>query len=289
MTANLEGVCEQIASDHRRGRHLALFLDYDGTLAPIMEHPRLAILDRDTRRMLRRLARCPRVGVTIVSGRSLDDLKALVPLRRLCFAGNGGMELDLHGTRVVHPLAEQAAASVGELVVQLREELATLPGAWVEDKTLGCTVHYRAVAAPLVGTLRIRVQRVVARCPGRLVSTEGPMAIEIMPDLGWNKATAVRLVLEHLGMADPVVLYAGDGDNDAAALATVSAMGGISVGVGWRAPPARHRLAGPMALREFLRNLEERLERASSRRKRTADEHLATYGRWKFALPTRFT
>jgi trehalose 6-phosphate phosphatase len=288
MTPNLEGLCEQIASDYRRGRHLALFLDYDGTLVPIVEHPCLATLDRHTRRLLDRLARRPRVYVTIVSGRCLDDLKTLVPLRRLYFAGTGGMELDLGVTQVVHPSAERAAASVGVLVSRLKEEMTAWPGAWVEDKRLACTVHYRAVSPPLIATVCTAVQRIIACCRAPMVAIDGPMAIEITPACGWNKATAVHMVIEHLGVVDPVPLYAGDGANDAVALAAVTSMGGIAMGVGREAPAAGYRLAGPAAMREFLENLEDRLDQVPHGRKRT-DKYLAMYGRWKPLLPTSFT
>ncbi len=278
MTAGLEGLCENLASDYGRGRHLALFFDYDGTLVPIVEHPWLAAADRRTRRVLDRLARRPRVYVVIVSGRSLDDLKAMVPLRRLYFAGTGGMELDLGVTRVVHPLAERAMASVRELAGRLRDELAACPGAWVEEKRLGCTVHYRAVSAPLIETACTATRRIIACCRTPMVALDGPMAIEIIPALGWNKATAVRMVLEYLAVVDPVPLYAGDGANDAVALAVVSAMGGIALGVGRDAPAAAYRLAAPAVMCEFLEKLENNLERASSCRKRAADKYLEMDG-----------
>jgi trehalose 6-phosphate phosphatase len=289
MTPNLECLIDKIALDYRCGSHVALFLDYDGTLVPIVEHPSQATLDRHTRRLLNRLARRPRVHVIIISGRSLDDLKTMVRLRRLHFSGTGGMELDLGGAHIAHPLAEQAAASMRELIFRLKEALAEFPGAWVEDKRLGCTVHYRAVAAPLLELLFVRVRSVVACCPARLGTSDGPMAVEITPDLGWNKATAVHLVLERLGAIDPVVLYAGDGANDAVAMEAVTAMGGISLGVGTHAPAAEYRLADPAGLHEVLENLDECLERGMPCRKRPPEEYLAIYGLWKPFLATTFT
>jgi trehalose 6-phosphate phosphatase len=287
MTPNLEGLCEQIVSDYRRGRHLAVFLDYDGTLVPIAEHPCLAKLDCRTRRLLDRLARRSRVYVTLVSGRSLDDLKSLVPLRRIYFAGTGGMELDLGVTQVVHPLAERALASIGVLVSRLKEELASCPGAWVENKRLGCTVHYRAVAPRLIKTVYAATQCAIAFCRAPMDIVSGPMAIEIMPAYGWNKATAVQMVLKHLGVVDPLPLYAGDGANDALALTLVTSMGGIAMGVGRDAPAVGYRLAGPTVMCEFLESLEHCLEQASPHRKRV-DEYIAIYGLWKPFLPMNF-
>ena len=164
MTPNLECLCEKIVSEYRSGKHLALFLDYDGTLVPFEEHPRLAKLDRRGRRLIARLARRSRVSVSIVSGRSLDDLKSLVPVRRVFFAGTGGMELDLGATQVVHPLFDRALASVRVLVSRLKEVLAPSSGAWVEDKRLACTVHYRAVAPSMIDAVCAATQHAINCC-----------------------------------------------------------------------------------------------------------------------------
>src|SRR5690606_5891026 len=60
------------------GRRLAVFLDFDGTLAPIVERPELATLDDATRQAVARLARaCP---VAVVSGRDRADVAARVGL-----------------------------------------------------------------------------------------------------------------------------------------------------------------------------------------------------------------
>lgn len=58
------------------GRQLALFLDYDGTLTPIVERPEAAVLGEDMRAVLRRLA--ARHPVAIVSGRDLAEVRALL-------------------------------------------------------------------------------------------------------------------------------------------------------------------------------------------------------------------
>ena len=110
------------------------------------------------------------------------------------------------------------------------------------------------------------------------------MAVEIVPAFGWNKATAVQMVLEHLGPVDSLPFYAGDGANDALALEFVTSIGGITMGVGRDAPVAGYRIAGPATIWEFLEDLEDRLERIHSSRRR-ADEYLALYGLWKPLLP----
>ena len=78
MIAALREIFDEMCKAYRHGSSLVLLFDYDGTLTPIVEHPRLAVLDRKTRRLLASLADRPRVHVGILSGRELDELRALV-------------------------------------------------------------------------------------------------------------------------------------------------------------------------------------------------------------------
>src|SRR5690606_14870875 len=71
------------ARDHRRDiltrlreARTAVFLDYDGTLTPIVPDPAQAVLSAETRSVIQRLAElCP---VAVISGRDLPDVRALV-------------------------------------------------------------------------------------------------------------------------------------------------------------------------------------------------------------------
>src|SRR5262249_9743352 len=96
-------VTGRLASARRTRGPLALLFDYDGTLTPIVERPSLALLEPCTRALLGRLAQTAGVSVGIISGRNLTDLRHLVGLPGLYYAGTGGLELDLKGTRLTHP------------------------------------------------------------------------------------------------------------------------------------------------------------------------------------------
>ncbi len=129
LTPSLEHALEALRVLYLDGGGLALLLDYDGTLTPIVARPELATLAPDTRRLLGRLAVLPRVRVGVISGRKLDELQALVNLPGIYYAGAAGMELDLRGNRVVHPLAEKAEARTAGLISRLQEATAEFPGA----------------------------------------------------------------------------------------------------------------------------------------------------------------
>jgi trehalose-phosphatase len=255
MTDDMKQVLQRLTNAHRAGRPLALLVDYDGTLVPIVKHPAQAVLAPEVRELLRRLASLPRVIVGIVSGRALDDLRKMVGIPGLCYVGTSGLECELNGAREAHGDSQE----VHELLAQATHCLAELtrqyPGAWVEQKPLALTLHYRDVSAGHLAEFLVRANSVLMRFDGDLCVTDGPMATEITPDLGWTKGTAVRWLCERFG-ADVIPIYAGDHANDRDALVTAAALGGVSIRVGPESPatPA-HRLADPAALIDWLQRL----------------------------------
>jgi len=279
----LEGLC----AAYRRGSTLVLLFDYDGTLTRIAARPSLAVLDNHTRRLLASLADRPRVSLGILSGRQLDELKALVRLPKLYLAGTGGLDLDLRGTRVEHPQAGRAAALMRQLAARFARELPAYQGAWLEEKRLGLAVHYRQLPEDLVAPLRAKVEKVTQDSASELRIVEGPKAWEITPAWGWTKGTAVRLILGHLQANRHTLFYAGDGANDSEAMEVVAALGGIAVGIGPHAPSsARCQLPDPGALRAFLANLDASLEKCKSGTARSCGGPLARRGSGKPTLPS---
>lgn len=122
---------------------LALLLDYDGTLSPIAKHPDLAVLPPDTKKVLERLANRPDVFIAIVSGRSVENVKQMVGIENITYAGNHGLEIHhSDGTKFMHPLPMTSGEKIQELKKQLEEEVCS-DGAWIEDKGHLLTFHYR--------------------------------------------------------------------------------------------------------------------------------------------------
>jgi trehalose-phosphatase len=194
----------------------------------------------------------------------IDDLKALVDLPCLYYAGTGGLELDLGGVQLVPSRAAEKSLLVSELAHRLQQLSLQYTGSWVEAKRLGLTVHYRGLAAGRVPEFRECVEQILRSAPDRLRVGSGPMAIEVTLDLGWDKGFAVRRIVEHV--RQPVLLlYAGDEANDVEALREVTARGGVTIGIGPRAPFATLRLPDPAALRTFLWTLLGMLESGCTR------------------------
>ena len=124
---------------------LALLLDYDGTLAPIAKHPDLAIIPTETRNVLDRLARRPDVNISIISGRSVQNVKNMVGIEGITYAGNHGMEIvHADGSTFVHPMPSEYKAKLDILQKSLNQ-VACKDGAWIEDKGVLLCFHYREV------------------------------------------------------------------------------------------------------------------------------------------------
>jgi trehalose 6-phosphate phosphatase len=255
MSNDLNRALARLLAARRRGARLALLLDYDGTLTPIAEHPRLARLGRGTRLLLRLLAQRPGVRLGVLSGRSLDDLKGMVGLPGLLYGGLSGLELEVGGERSVAPGAEAGREVVREAVDHLRVLAAEYVGSWVEEKGFGLTFHYRSAAPSAAEEACARARDVLARWAGRFRVLHGLKALEATLALGRTQGTAVRAIVE--GVGRPVLpLYAGDGENDLDALSAVSDLGGVAIGVGPDAPStAKYRLASPADLLNWLRHL----------------------------------
>jgi len=270
MTSLRRRIVDDLLAAYRAGRHLILLFDYDGTLVPIVEHPRLARLDRSGHRLLQRLAGQPRVHVGIISGRRLEELKEMLCLANLCLAGTSGLEIELYGLRLAHPKTREARVFIREITHRLSVQLAAFPGAWLEHKGLGFTVHFRHALPHLIEGLRTQVRETIEPFSPGLRSTEGPMALEVTAELGWNKGTAVSMIVRHLKPCNYALLYAGDSANDAEGMETAIALGGTGIGVGPDAPAiAQYCLPDTEALHELLLDLEDSLRAVTKPTDRT--------------------
>jgi len=217
----------------RTGRRPAVFLDYDGTLTPIVARPDLAVMDDDMRATVRRLAE--RVPVGVISGRDVADLRAKIGLDGIAYAGSHGFDIHTADDRRVD------AADVGDALpvldaaeAELRRALAGVDGALVERKAFSCAVHYRNVAADAVPAIEAAVARAVEVRPA-LKRFGGKKVFEIQPAVDWHKGKAVDALLAALDLAEDAVLpiFIGDDVTDENAFRTLAGRGvGIVVGVG---------------------------------------------------------
>lgn len=248
---------DEIAS-RLEGRRPAVFLDFDGTLSPIVERPDAAAILPAARRAVERLA--ARVPVVVVSGRGREDVARRVGLPGLIYAGSHGF--DVAGPGVSHQVAPQMPPLVERVARRLAAELAAVPGAEIEPKGWTVAVHYRRVGAGDAAAVEAAVDRAVAEHP-ELVKAGGKKVWEVRPALAWDKGAALLWVLAALGLDgdDVLPVYVGDDvtDEDAFRVLRQRPGGGIGVRVadeaaGW-ATAAEYVLRSPDEVPELLGRL----------------------------------
>jgi trehalose 6-phosphate phosphatase len=245
---------------------VAVFLDYDGTLTPIVSNPDAAVMSDDMRDVVRRLARL--FPTAIVSGRGREKVEQFVQLQELYYAGSHGM--DIVGPRGASSaggygegLAFQPAAQYEPLMQAVCRELgaavAPIPGAAVENNKFCLSVHYRNVDPQAHRAVAAAVEEVVAR-HGVLRITRGRKVLEVRPQVDWDKGAALVHLLGMLGLGAGEVfcLYLGDDRTDEDAFTVLADRGlGGGVLVSTRAKPTRGRwtLRDPEEVADFLGRL----------------------------------
>ncbi len=228
-----------------------LGLDYDGTLTPIVEDPSQARLGPETREVLRALAARPNISVAILSGRTLDDLRTLVGLDGLIYAGNHGMDISGPGLRFVEAAAVAELDYLEPLAQTLACQLQPFPGAFVENKSLTISVHFRRVAPHQRDHLQGVVDNTLAEAKHHFCLTQGHKVWEIRPQVDWDKGQALRWIKDQLGYREALVFYLGDDETDEDAFDALP--GEVTIKVGDPMDTcARFQVASPDDVREFL-------------------------------------
>lgn len=240
------------------GKEPAVFLDYDGTLTPIVSTPDRAVISPEMRDVVRRLA--DRYPVTVVSGRGREDVARLVGLENLHFAGSHGFDIsgpEGGDRRIRHRVAEEVVPAVARVTERLEKELAGTEGAIVEPKRYTVAVHYRTVSAEDFGAVESAVDGALEDHP-ELKKAHGKKVFEIRPRLEWDKGEAVLWLLEALGLdgAGVVPLYLGDDTTDEDAFRALEGRGiGIVVTRAPRPTAARYSLQDTGEVRDFLERM----------------------------------
>jgi len=207
------------------GKKIVFFLDYDGTLTPIVSRPELAVISSDMQDTVKKLSQ--KYITAIVSGRMREDVEKLVGISGLIYAGSHGFDIKGPEVVMVESQAEKSIPLVSKVIEKLKKELVGIEGVIIEEKKFSTAVHYRLVKEA-EKNLKIRnLVREIIQENKTLRLMEGKKVFEILPAIDWNKGKAVRWVMDSLGInwQDYSVVYIGDDTTDEDAFRTVCTRG----------------------------------------------------------------
>ncbi|CAI9092519.1 OLC1v1027775C1 [Oldenlandia corymbosa var. corymbosa] len=216
------------------GKQIVVFLDYDGTLTPIVDDPEKAFMSPAMRSAVRDVAK--KFSTAIISGRSRDKVYGFVKLEELYYAGSHGMDikgpvtqsmsyeckyqtkaLDHQGNELtIFQPAQDFLPSIKELLNRLKKETCDIEGVFIEDNRFCLSVHYRHVPENDYAALEKIIKSVLEEYP-KFRMNFGKKVMELKPSIEWNKGNAVLYLLDTLGYAnssDVFPIFIGDDKTD---------------------------------------------------------------------------
>lgn len=223
----------------------ALFLDFDGTLAPLADSPDAVHVDDALLALLADLRDRLNGRLAIVSGRSVATLRDL-GFADFMLAGTHGLEFARPGEAVDGPARLPAIDAVEAAVTAFA---ADKPGLLAERKSISVGLHYRG--APQWGAEAAALADRLAATHGLIVQ-RGKMLVELRPG-GADKGSAVRTLMAQPRMIDAIPVFIGDDVTDEEGFAAAADLGGAGILVGPpRSTAATFSLEQVAAVRHYL-------------------------------------
>ena len=226
------------------------FLDIDGTLLDIAEHPNKVAVDPGLRALLLRLEAASAGALALISCRAIADIDRLfAPLRFACAGQHGAERRGARGRTHRRTIPD---VRLSDARVRLGELAARNPGLVLEDKGFSVALHYR-MAPHLAGEAQRTLRELVARLGAEFDLQEGKMVLEIKPS-GRDKGSAIEEFMREEPFRGKVPVFLGDDLSDEFGFALVNKLGGHSIKIGGDASCARWRLTDATAVRAWLRD-----------------------------------
>ena len=266
---NLFQCWDDVVGQINEATQILLFLDYDGTLTPIVARPEMAVLSSQARNTLQQIS-CHRIfKLAIISGRSLSEIKAMIGLENIAYAGNHGLEIECPPhycqerspgkTTFTHPAAREFQPRFERLEERLRKTLAGIDGVFIQNKGLTESVHYRLATQTELKRIRKLSLEAIGNEHARdkLQVAEGKKVLEVNPPVEWNKGKAIEWLMQIYGTPGSLSIFAGDDVTDEYGFEVLRKVGGISVLVGEKtaSSAASYYLESPEQLYHWLERL----------------------------------
>jgi len=242
--------------DKIKDKYLFIFLDFDGTLVPIAETPDKAILPEKVKELLAGLADNPRLKIALISGRAIEDIKNKIGLKSIIYSGNHGLEIE--GPKIdFKPMVSPRYRIIIERIKNdLEQKISSIDGAFVEDKGLSLSLHYRLVNKSQIPLLKTIFHEAVILhlVRNKIKIKPGKMVLEVRPPVEWDKGKVVLWLLSRqmfaLKKEGILPIYIGDDMTDEDAFKALKNKG-LTIFVG------EHK---DSRARYYLRNQDEVIE-----------------------------
>jgi trehalose 6-phosphate phosphatase len=201
-------------------KNIFLFLDYDGTLVPLAETPARALITSKTEKLLKKLSRLPKFRLAIISGRSLRDVKKMVDIDGITYVGNHGLEIEGPGIKFKSAVPPGYKTILAHIKNELARNLSSFNGAFVEDKGLTLSIHYRLVGRTQLRRLKNLFHETTFSyvIGNKIRISPGKEVLEIRPPIEWDKGRVVLWLLKRwkLLLKDKKIVsfYIGDDVTD---------------------------------------------------------------------------
>ncbi|OIO75040.1 MAG: trehalose-phosphatase [Elusimicrobia bacterium CG1_02_37_114] len=215
----------------KKSNKILLFLDYDGTLTPIVSKPEAAVLSHRTKKILKILSNDCRFILVVITGRSVSDIKKLVGINRIIYIGNHGFEIKLPGKDILSP--GDTKKLMKEVSADIKCRIKNVMGAYLEDKGLTLSLHWRNVDKADNTNLRKITRGIKEDYSSRLRFIKGKKVLNLVPLSGIDKGKIVNALLtQTVSTRNNVsIVYIGDDVTDEYAFRELKGKG-ITIRVG---------------------------------------------------------
>lgn len=179
------------------GKYIMLFLDYDGTLAPIVSTPGRAFISREVKEILTELSKSPKCKLAIISGRALKDIMHIIGLEGIIYSGNHGLEIEGPKIKFETPVSSRYKAVLEQIRKDLNKKLSSIKGVLVENKDLSLSIHYRLVDKKRIPKVKTIFHETIIHylVRNKIKIKTGKMVLEIRPPYEWDKGKVVIWLL----------------------------------------------------------------------------------------------
>lgn len=241
--------------------NLYIFLDYDGTLAPIVRNPKDAVISKETINIIKTMVNIKDCKISVISGRSLKDVKNKVNIKGIIYTGNHGLEINGNSIYLKIHMSNKQKSILKHIKYKLQKELSLLKGIIIEDKEFTLSIHYRMLNKAKYKILKTKFMNVIE--PYRIKKysriTYNKKIFEVKPSINWNKGNAVLWILRNDNFKNkniPIIpIYIGDDKTDEDAFEVLN-KNGITIFVGEKKKSkANYYLKTTKEVKMFLKNI----------------------------------